>query len=262
MIPMELAGGRKGPQRDARMAASKRFGGYWREERRMQRAPLMRDDKTHSRLMEVWRSYDVKASHASYELADSRLEGFDCSPEEIQRFCIAAKRFEEEPMFQFKLGGMLSALMNRSSHHRHELSLTHLDILVAHLCEGNTKDVRIRGDVAESFALGMAGGSIHLVGNAYGDLAGGMADGTVTVHGEVGNVGNGMSGGEITVFGDVITAGLHMDGGSIVVHGDCTDLLGKCMRGGEIRVEGGIPPIHPSFWGGKIIHKGKVKKEK
>jgi hypothetical protein len=247
-----------GPEGNASMAARKRFGRYTEEANKRCSGPAVKEDKAIIELVKAWEACDIQ-NDTDYDIAYDLLEGFDCSPEDVQRFCIAAKQFEDESMFEYKLGFVLSALINASSYDRFELSLGHLDIPPASLCGFNFKKVDVTGDVGDHFGEEMESGEILLIGNAGWDLGKSMEGGKISAFGSAISVGEFMLGGEIEVRGNVtMNIGMDMEGGAIRVQGNCDGSIGAGMKGGEIHLEGDGGVISPQFEAGRIYRKGKL----
>jgi formylmethanofuran dehydrogenase subunit C len=238
------------------------------------------DDIVMQRLTSAWKSFDV-SDFSDYDDASRLLKGMDCSPEDVQRFCVASKQFEDEEYFSDKLGVFLSALINTSSHDDFELSLGHLDSRLDSLCEYNSKNVKVIGNVGDSFGLSMIGGSLTLVGNAGEGVGRYMEGGRISVSGDVEqDLARCMEGGEIVIKGDAGIPGdakllevfgiVHKTGiaqsmkdGLVVIKGNVFSQVGQGMKGGEIHVLGdmtvfGDMDVIGEVEAGRICHKGMV----
>lgn len=243
-----------------RLEASGRFRRYKREDLKPVRSADIADDAAMRCALRVWETIDVFSYNAD---SFRQMEGMDYSPEDIQRFCLFVKRFEEGGgmVFQFKLEAILNRMLSTSSHQRFELSLDHLEARLKMLGESNRKDLIIRGSVANGLGWRMVSGSILIEGGAGNDVGQSMEGGTITVNGPVGySPGNRMEGGLIVINGDVEKnqssggdgVGYRMSGGRIIVNGDaCGSVLdercygkisaggvGQDMSGGEVIING------------------------
>ncbi|MFB0544046.1 MAG: formylmethanofuran dehydrogenase subunit C [Candidatus Bathyarchaeia archaeon] len=149
--------------------------------------------------------------------------------------------------------------------------------------------IRIKGDVRSFREIGkrMAGGLIHLEGDAGsnigeemrsgriiidGDaeswLGSSMKDGLIEVHGKAGNQigasyrgrGRGMSGGTIVIHGNAgYEVGSWMHGGFIHVMGDVGQFAGVHMGGGEILIEGNSEGrLGANMTDGRIVLLGRL----
>jgi formylmethanofuran dehydrogenase subunit C len=269
----------KGPQGDARMSASKRFGRYKKEGSKSARDIDVTYDSVMAGALEAWQRYDKAASTRNECIAINLAELFksiDFSPEEIRRFCVLVKGFEEGSDFSRKLGLFLTEMINASSHDRFEVPLKDLKGRPTYLCAHNRKHVIIRGDVGGYLGDEMRGGSILLLGNADNAVGTDMRGGNITVNGNAGGMlGYRMSGGLITVNGPVgfrtlesyriisnydrYVLGNEMSGGRIVVNGDAIGDIGEGMCGGEIHLNGDFHGKgDPKIQRGRVFHRGKL----
>jgi hypothetical protein len=209
---MEQIGKRSMSTAIPQVQADKRFGRYRRVHHKryrrvhhkMVRGIGMADDANLRRAIRVWHSFEFNEPGKAEEL----LVDSDFSPQDIRRFCVYAKDFEDQIFFGTKLGYQVSAMINSSSHGTFELDLDNLETSAIYLCNCNRKHVTIRGDVGQALGWRMRSGTVHLAGGARARLGEHMEGGRIIVSGDVGSeLGRGMSGGLIVVKGDVFGVG-------------------------------------------------------
>jgi hypothetical protein len=248
--------------------ANRRFRNYRKGQHGAMRDMGIADDPKLQRAMKAWEEF----VHRDETVASRLMKGIDFSPEDVQRFCLIMKDFEGEVDFTSKTGPVVSLMINSSSHGRFLLSLDHLDTRLKDLCEGNRKDVVIRGHVGLSLGYRMERGSILLEGDAGHNLGEEMEGGSIVVNGDVGEkLGYGMKGGLITVNGDAgkdphwwgFGTGYGMGAGMIIVNGFAHGRVGEKMSGGEIHLNGDYGDIdRERIISGRIFHKGKLMVDK
>ncbi len=173
-----------------------------------------------------------------------------------------------------KIGIVLSALINYSSHSYFELSL----VGVNHIGMYNDgKSIVIEGDIY-SAGYRMQDGKIIVKGNVKYSVGDEIQGGKINVEGRVGwagyrmkngeiniedyvtSIGSSMQGGKIIVKDNVGSAGYNMQGGEIIIKGDVEFSAGKNMQGGKMVIEGNVEKsVGDNMQGGKIIIKGYAK---
>jgi hypothetical protein len=261
VIKVEQIREKRIPRVIRQVQADKRFSRYKKQGSESARDADIAEDKAMRMALRVWKSWRYMNFDYGDQLKD--LEKIDYSPEDVQRFCILVKRFEEDEGYAFprKLVAILNRMMSTSSHQGFELDLNHLEAPLVNLCENNQKDLIIRGDVGEYLGWEMKGGSILLEGQAGEGLGANMGGGSIVVNGPVGDdPGHGMKGGLIVVNGDVIWdrpwgghgVGKEMSGGKLIINGDAHGhVMQESLRG--ISQDGGVGN---GMSGGTIIING------
>jgi hypothetical protein len=264
---------------EARLSARKRFGSYKKEGVKSTRDIEVTYDSAMVSALEAWQRYDKAASTRNECIEIDLFKLFrriDFSPEDIKRFCVLMKDFEEESNFPRRLGLFLTEMINTSSHDGFEVPLEHLRSRPAHLCASNRKHAIILGDVGRQLGEDMRKGSIILEGNAGDGVGDRMRGGSITINGNAANkLGYRMSGGLITVNGPVgfrtrdsykmlanfyrCVLGDKMSGGKIIINGDVIGDVGIGMRGGEIHLNGDFHgECDPKIQNGRIFHRGRL----
>jgi hypothetical protein len=235
---MGLAVRRRGPEGNAPMAASKRFGRYKSEKQKSVRDNGMRDEAIDleplnemleryqertrpSVSMTMSRSVDV-----GYGVAKSFVETLDdemLSSKHIK--AVSLQQFPEGALLDDESFGLIfSALISSSPDMDFHISTSHSpesEAMSGFLGTRNSKRVKVWGNVGRFLGAKMVGGSIEVDGDA-GDSCGYM-----------------------------------MEGGRIVIMGDAGKRVGELMSGGEIYLQGTFESIG-EVKHGKIYHKGKL----
>jgi len=260
----------------ARMAASKRFGMYKKEEKKKIRKADVKEDEALELLKRAWKECDLR-SQQSAEKAEKVLKGLVFPAADVERFAIALSEFQEEEGFHDKAGYFLSHLINNGEGSDYVIFLRHLNEKIIGIGSRNTKNVIVDGDILYGVGEKMKGGENRIKGSSGDNVGSDMEGGRLIIEKDVewgcDGVAGKMQGGEIIVKGNVKGAvGNGMSGGRIILHGIVdlndgaghgsldSDTIGSDMSGGEIHIMGDI--LGEVDWNGiihgKIYHKGKL----
>jgi len=254
------------PDSATRMAVSKRFGMYKKEEKVGVRKAEIKEDQTLGKFSKIWRKVfklgkgmdqeDIGKLHTALSKLLKRME---YSHKDVEKFSLVLADLPHEEDMPGKAGLFLSALINNgkdSDYVVHAEPFGQIDILGFR----NRKGITLKGNGGVWIGTEMKGGELIVEGDVDDEIGGEMTGGKILVKGNSGSVGNHMKGGEIMIEGDAGAVGNFMEGGRIIVKGNAT-LIGDFIEGGEIRIEGEIGSIE-DVKHGKIFHKGKLIEDK
>ncbi len=271
-------------KRFERVAMARGFDRYKREAKREVRLPEVKENETLKQLKAAWKIFTIDGNnfglYHNYDKILSLIRNIGWSAKDVEQFSLMLIEFQNEPVFHFKAGLFLSALINESADQEFIIHTTYLEKSIYNLGTFNKKIVRIKGDAGKDLGELMQRGHIFLEGNACQGVGSGMRDGLIEIEGNVEdymghamkggiivingnatfNVGDHMKDGMIIVRGNAdIRTGCHMAGGIIkILGGYCAEYVGRSMRGGRIYVEGDSCRIDKDIFGGEIFHKGKL----
>jgi hypothetical protein len=232
------------------LAVGGKFKKFGPEEEKACRKADVDKNETISRLMEALLKYFEREyspyvkwkniAQSMYRDACRLIDGMSYSAEDIGFFCVALTPIQEHPLFEKRVGFLLSALMNNCKEDSFELPTRHLSQNIDHLGFQNIKNIVINGDL----------------GNHSAEL---MKRGSITVNGSVGYwFGERMKGGKIVVTSDAGSfIGSCMDGGHIIIHGNAGD-SGHGMAGGIIEIKRDAKNVGFAMSGGIIIIRGNA----
>ena len=256
-----------------RLAVSKRFGIYKKEEKKAMRASDIVDNKALERIVKTWDEFDLDCITAwpscYYRTALEITRNLGHGPKDIEKFSKFIRTFSRENMIATKAGVFLSALVNNVMGKRFTVHTHNLDFEIDHLGYGNTRRLTVNGNCGDLLGEEMKRGMILVQGNVGNEAGNEMSGGRILVRGDAGyEVGKGMKGGIIIIEGNVgdLVGGNRfeysgdnppMTGGKIIVKGNAGDGVGEKMQGGEIHIEGDIGSIG-NVVHGLIYHKGKL----
>ena len=242
-----------------KLAASKRFGMYKKEEMKRVRKADVRQDATLARLREAWKKYELEELALYSRIITDFLKKIPYSPEDLDRFVISLAEFQDERNFPDKAGAFLSALISNGAGGGYVIDISHLPPLNGLGFKNSQKDITVNGDAGSHIGMQMEKGTIVINGDVCDNLGAFMEGGKIEIGGNAGKgIGFCMRGGEILVEKNAgLSAGSGMTGGMIVIEGNAGSFLGANMNGGVIRIEGEIDSIG-NVNSGKIFHKGKL----
>ena len=259
------------PDSATRMAVSKRFGMYKKEEKVGVRKAEIKEDQTLGKFSKIWRKVfqqdkgmdqDIGRLHSALSRLLKRIE---YSHKDVEKFSLMLADFPLEEDMPGEAGLFLSALINNgkdSDYVVHAEPFGQIDILGFR----NRKSITLKGNGGVWIGTEMKGGKLIVEGDVDDEIGGGMRGGKILVKGNSGSAGDHMKGGEIMIEGNAGAVGNFMEGGRIIVKGNATLQVGDFMEGGEIVIEGEISSIEDEIFGsiednvnhGKIYHKGKL----
>jgi formylmethanofuran dehydrogenase subunit C len=239
---MELAVRRKGPEGNASMAASKRFGKYKDESQKATRDVVAEECETLRGIVNAWQTYtksDEWRLKGDYSKVCDAIRGLEYSAQDVERFCVLLAEYSDDDFFESRAGFFLSGLINLGKDTSYELNIPQ-GMNINYLGLGNRKEIIVSGDLGDHIGLKSKGGTMTVYGNVGHYLGREAFGGKIIVEGNVGDKAGGeMIGAHIEIKGDVgRRAGSLMRGGLLRVHGNAGDELGAGMKGGRIEVEG------------------------
>jgi formylmethanofuran dehydrogenase subunit C len=273
------------------LAASKRFGKYKKEKKKVERKADVKDTKVNA-ILAVWTSLLNKPLFPEEDMPMDGwgpvkqefdrvmepeilvLKDMNYSPADVEKVSIAIASLQEENDDVDKRGLFLSALVNFGKDEEYKLFTKNLEPLLL-LGFLNNKRIIVDGFGGCELGVEMIGGEIVLFGDADYGAGNDMKGGKIIIKGNhpEENLGSGMTGGEILVecnVGD--KAGHFLNGGKLHILGNVGNFLGF-MNDGEIIVEGNAgnfvgsddfenrrekPVTYRGMKGGSILIKGNA----
>jgi hypothetical protein len=231
------------------MTASKRFGKYKKEKMKEVRSAVV----ALKNLSEAWVRYLKTGSKStkedSYDIALAIVKSISYSSDEVTAF--ASKLIAIDPdRYNYDLywmkGLFLSALINAGKESEFVINSEEGGSKLNGFGYKNTKNIVVKGNVADYLGEKMEGGRIVIEGDVLGMRCGSeMKDGEIIIEGNCSIfAGGGMRGGKIVIHGNAVRVGGHsaaMEGGEVHVHGEiksiCLVTHGKIYHKGKLRVD-------------------------
>jgi hypothetical protein len=231
-----------------KITASKRFGRYKREDRKVVKEYADERCEVLDVFIKALRAVSIgdiinegNAEERYYGMVSnlSILKGLDYSALDVERLTIVLPELvnkildesscsEREFELANRVGLFMSALINNGKDDKYVLRLEYLPLKLHYLGYQNRKKALVKGDGGENCGFDMEGGRLMIEGNVY--------DGV----------------------------GSWMKGGVIIVNGDAGMFVGREMLDGEIHLNGRYRSVgneYGELLPGKVYHKGVLLEE-
>ncbi len=153
-----------------------------------------------------------------HSIAFSLLCGRTFGQADVDRFCLALSRFENDEGFPFKAGIFLSAMVNRGDGAEWTIDTGKIRKPLDHLGAFTSKKVTIRGDAGDFAGEFLVGGELVVEGKAGSRVGADMEDGRIIIRNSAGpEAGAGSKAGRIVIEGGC--AGIAADARAVFEHG-------------------------------------------